>query len=120
MQDLLLSGSSIYRAIGDESNGQIAFYRNVGSASNPAFTLISDDWLGLSLLITSGIDPCFGDIVNDGLDDMLGNSEGRLIHCLNAMQWGVLCLIRHFIAGLTLEIHHILPCMTQMMMVILI
>ena len=81
LQDLLLSGSSIYRAIGDESNGQIAFYRNVGSASNPAFTLISDDWLGLSLLGYFRYRPCFGDIDNDGLDDMLlGNSEGRLIH----------------------------------------
>ena len=79
--DLLLSGSSIYRAIGDESNGQIAYYRNTGNATNPAFTLESDDWLGLSLLGYFRYRPCFGDIDNDGLDDMLlGNSEGRLIH----------------------------------------
>ncbi len=81
LQDLLLSGSSIYRAIGDESNGQIAYYRNIGSATSPAFTLESEDWLGLSLLGYFRYRPCFGDIDNDGLDDMLlGNSEGRLIH----------------------------------------
>lgn len=81
LQDLLLSGSSIYRAIGDESNGQIAYYRNTGSATSPAFTLESEDWLGLSLLGYFRYRPCFGDIDNDGLDDMLlGNSEGRLIH----------------------------------------
>lgn len=81
LQDLLLSGSSIYRAIGDESNGQIAYYRNTGSATSPAFTLESEDWLGLSMLGYFRYRPCFGDIDNDGLDDMLlGNSEGRLIH----------------------------------------
>ena len=81
LHDLLLSGSSIYRAIGDESNGQIAYYRNTGNATSPAFTLESDDWLGLSLLGYFRYRPCFGDIDNDGLDDMLlGNSEGRLIH----------------------------------------
>ena len=81
LQDLLLSGSSIYRAIGDESNGQIAYYRNIGNATNPSFSLESADWLGISLLGYFRYRPCFGDIDNDGLDDMLlGNSEGRLIH----------------------------------------
>tara|TARA_B100000963_G_scaffold261411_1_gene229583 strand:+ start:1809 stop:4127 length:2319 start_codon:yes stop_codon:yes gene_type:complete len=81
LQDLLLSGSSIYRAVGDDSNGQIAYYRNTGNATTPAFNLESDDWLGLSFLGYFRYRPCFGDIDNDGFDDMLlGNSEGRLIH----------------------------------------
>ena len=81
LQDLLLSGSSIYRSIGDETNGQIAYYRNVGSAENPSFALVDEDWLGLSALGYFRYRPCFGDIDNDGLEDMLlGNSEGRLIH----------------------------------------
>ena len=67
LQDLFLSGSSIYRSIGDETNGQVAYYRNVGSATSPSFALVDEDWLGLSLLGYFRYRPCFGDIDNDGL-----------------------------------------------------
>lgn len=53
--------------------------RNNGTAEQPSFKFITDDYLGLSEFGFDGIYPTFGDMDNDGDNDMLlGDEEGRM------------------------------------------
>lgn len=59
---------------------RLAYFRNSGSSSQPAFTLVNADWLGLSGIAQFGLVPSFGDLDSDGDTDMLlGNADGTLI-----------------------------------------
>jgi len=65
-------------------NSKIAFYRNTGTASQPAFTLITDDLANFSTSGVFGAFPAFGDLDNDGdLDMIIGASDGFLHYYLN-------------------------------------
>lgn len=60
--------------------GKLALLRNIGTATAPAFSLITDDYMDLS---TSGIGlsmyPAFADVDGDGDKDMyIGDLQGRL------------------------------------------
>jgi hypothetical protein len=71
--------------------GKLALYRNTGTALAPAFTLVTDDYAGLS---TSGIGlsmyPAFGDVDGDGDQDMyIGDLQGRLHAYQNSPVGGV-------------------------------
>lgn len=77
--DLVVSNHGYYQT-GGSYVGKVALLRNVGSATSPAFDLVTDDWLGLS---GSGIGlsmhPAFGDVDGDGdLDMYIGDLQGRL------------------------------------------
>lgn len=71
-----------YFEMGDwntEMVSSLALLRNVGTASQPAFELVSDDFLGLSGLGLRALYPCFLDIDGNGQDEMvLGMEDGRL------------------------------------------
>ncbi|MFM9007046.1 MAG: FG-GAP repeat domain-containing protein, partial [Bacteroidota bacterium] len=59
---------------------RLAWFRNTGSVTAPAFELADRDWLGLSSLQQYGLAPEFGDVDADGdADLLLGNSDGTLI-----------------------------------------
>lgn len=60
--------------------GSLALFRNTGTATSPQFTLLTNDYMGLS---TSGIGmsmyPAFGDLDGDGDEDLyIGDLQGRL------------------------------------------
>ena len=60
-------------------SGQLAYLRNTGTNTNPAYDLVNDDLYSLSSLNLYGMSPCFGDIDGDLDDDMIiGDSEGEL------------------------------------------
>lgn len=55
--------NSAYRAT-------IAYYRNVGTAAQPAFSLVTNDYLGLSARSFRNIRPVFADLNRDGVKDL--------------------------------------------------
>lgn len=60
-------------------------YRNTGTASNPEFTFITNDYLGLSSLgLGLRSVPTFGDLDGDGDQDMIiGRENGTLLKYIN-------------------------------------
>ncbi|MBK8582449.1 MAG: VCBS repeat-containing protein [Flavobacteriales bacterium] len=79
LMDLLVANHGYY-ASGGLYVGKIALLINIGTASQPAFDLVTDDYLGLS---TSGIGasmyPAFSDVDGDGDKDMyVGDLQGRM------------------------------------------
>ncbi|MGV3609669.1 MAG: T9SS type A sorting domain-containing protein [Fluviicola sp.] len=79
LKDLLVANFVRYKAtLSLESAFQL--YRNTGSASNPEFTLVNNDYLGLtSLGLGLKAVPTFGDLDGDGDEDLIiGQENGNL------------------------------------------
>lgn len=79
LMDLIVANDGYYHPSGSYI-GKLALLENIGTATAPAFSLITDDYMGLS---TSGIGvsmyPTFGDVDGDGdLDMYVGDLQGRL------------------------------------------
>lgn len=79
LMDILVSNSGYYRSNGPYLS-QIALLQNTGTATAPAFELVTDDYMGLSSLgLGQSMYPAFGDLDGDGDEDMLiGDLQGRL------------------------------------------
>lgn len=59
---------------------KIAFYKNIGTISNPVFKLITNDFANISSYGLIAAFPAFGDIDDDGKAEMiLGNEDGKLL-----------------------------------------
>lgn len=68
---------SVYGQLKCDYTGRLKLYLNTGTATNPAFTLTTDDFAGVSQLGLTGVFPAFSDLDGDGDNDMmLGNAEG--------------------------------------------
>ncbi|MBL0095463.1 MAG: hypothetical protein IPP46_02445 [Bacteroidetes bacterium] len=71
---------------------RLAWFKNIGTTTQPVFTLVSDDWLNLSGITQYGLFPAFGDLDGDNDDDMLlGNADGTLIYYQNTAGPGLVC-----------------------------
>lgn len=79
LMDILVSNSGYYRPNGPYLS-QIALLQNTGTATAPAFELVTEDYMGLSSLgLGQSMYPAFGDLDGDGDEDMLiGDLQGRL------------------------------------------
>lgn len=63
---------------------KIAYYENTSTASNPSLNLVTTDFMNLSTKNLKGGALSFGDIDNDGKDDMvLGQFDGTIIYYKN-------------------------------------
>ncbi|MFA5781224.1 MAG: T9SS type A sorting domain-containing protein [Bacteroidales bacterium] len=57
----------------------ITLYKNIGTANNPEFQFITNDFANLAHLKLNGIVPTFGDIDGDSATEMIiGKSDGKL------------------------------------------
>lgn len=79
LMDLVVSNEGYYHPTGNFI-GKVALLENTGTATEPAFELVTDDYMNLS---TSGIGtsmyPAFADLDGDGDKDMyIGDLQGRL------------------------------------------
>jgi hypothetical protein len=84
--DDMLVGNKGYFISPGVYRSQLAYYQNTGTATNPEFTLITNDYLGLGNLgLGQGLHPTFGDLDNDGdLDMLIGDSSGRIYRFNNS------------------------------------
>jgi hypothetical protein len=69
---------------------QLSYYRNTGTASTPAYALVSRDYAGLSQLGYQSLLPAFADLDGDGDKDMLcGEKTGSLLYFENTAGAGM-------------------------------
>ncbi len=89
LQDLFVANFYRYKPV-LEKESTIAYYQNTGTANSPEFTFIDDDIFNLTAQ-NYGLRtvPAFGDIDNDGDDDLfLGLEDGTLIYYENTSTGG--------------------------------
>lgn len=92
LTDILSGNDSYYNVNPNLAYSRLAYFRNIGTLTQPMFTLVTDDWLGLSAITQYGLFPTFGDLDGDGDEDLLlGNGDGTLIFYTNTAGAGNAC-----------------------------
>jgi len=84
LEDIIVANFYQYKDVLDKET-TLAYYRNTGTANNPSFTLIDDNYLDLNLQ-SYGLHliPTFGDIDGDGDKDLFfGREDGTLVYYEN-------------------------------------
>lgn len=82
-EDLFIGSDGYYQANGTLKS-TIAYYKNTSTAGSPSFQWVTNDFLGLSSRNLVGAAPAFGDLDNDGIDDMvIGMTDGTIMYFVN-------------------------------------
>jgi len=93
LKDIVAGNDLYFNTNPNLAYSRLAWFRNTGSATQPVFSLVSDDWLGLSSITQYGLFPSFGDLDGDGDADMLlGNADGSLLYFQNTAGPGNPCV----------------------------
>lgn len=83
--DIVVGNFSYYQEL-NAKDTRLHLYENVGTATNPAFRLVDDDFLEMNQFGTAtfNLAPTFGDLDGDGDDDaLIGEQFGRLFYAEN-------------------------------------
>lgn len=81
--DLFIGSDGYYQANGTLKS-TISYYKNTSTAGTPSFQWVTNDFLGLSSRNLVGAAPAFGDLDNDGIDDMIiGMTDGTIMFFAN-------------------------------------
>jgi hypothetical protein len=82
--DLFVGSDGYFDTATGTLKSKISYYQNTGSPGNPIFTLVTKDFMGLSIFNFEGAAPSFGDINNDGTSDLIiGHTDGSLSYFKN-------------------------------------
>jgi len=76
----IIAGSYGYYASTGNYSSRILLLRNIGTAENPEFEWVTDDYAGLSIYDFEGVYPAFGDLDGDGDKEMLIGDENGQFH----------------------------------------
>jgi hypothetical protein len=84
--DLFVGSKGYYEKSTGQYISRILYFQNTSTPGNPSFSLITNDFLGLSIKRYKGISIGIGDIDNDGMDDLLlGHVDGTVDYILNTV-----------------------------------
>jgi len=76
--DILIGNARyVHQAVPDDA--RIAYYKNTGTAQQPAFALVTDDLAGLGTSGLYGLSPAVGDIDGDGDADLIVGNDGGFL-----------------------------------------
>ena len=79
LKDMLVGNFGYFLSTGNYAS-QLAYYRNVGTASAPSFSLIDRDLLDISSMALQNVAPTFGDIDGDGDFDLIVGDGSGTVH----------------------------------------
>lgn len=79
-KDLLIGNLGYYNTLLPNSNvSTLSYYQNIGTLSNPQYSLITRDYLNLSVWNKLNLSPTAGDIDGDGdIDLIIGDAQGKI------------------------------------------
>lgn len=87
LMDLLISAQGQYNSVTQNQISKISYFENTGTATSPEFTFVTDDYQNISSLGLGNslcFYPTFGDLDNDGDQDMiLGEYTGYCYYMEN-------------------------------------
>lgn len=85
--DLVVGNETYYTDDATQIDSRLHYFENIGTSTNPKFKLMDDNWLNFkqfSDVGSFGFAPAFGDLDNDGDEDLLvGEKDGFLFFVEN-------------------------------------
>lgn len=79
LQDVIIGNYGYFESAGNYSS-RLMLLRNTGTATDPVFEVVTDDYAGLAKLGFNAIYPAFGDMDGDGDQDMISGDEDGSLH----------------------------------------